>query len=92
MHSTAIFENSKNLVEILALLNHSQSSDLEIFGNLGGMAGIGKTSIAREIFELLAPHYDLCYFLQDFHLMCQMKGLRQLRDDFLFKSMWGKKN
>ncbi|KAL9818112.1 putative TIR domain, P-loop containing nucleoside triphosphate hydrolase [Arabidopsis thaliana] len=77
-------KNSTNVAEILALLNHSQSLDAEIVG-LWGMAGIGKTSIAREIFEILAPHYDLCYFLQDFHLMSQMKGLTQLRDDFLSK-------
>ncbi|KAL1218845.1 Disease resistance protein RPP2A [Cardamine amara subsp. amara] len=77
-------KNSKNLVEIVALLNHSKSSDVKILG-IWGMAGIGKTSVAREIFEILSPHYDLCYFLQDFHLMCQMKGLRQLRDDFLSK-------
>lgn len=77
-------KNSKNLAEIIALLNPSQSLDAEIVG-LWGMAGIGKTSIAREIFEIRAPHYDLCYFLQDFHLMWQMKGLKQLRDDFMSK-------
>ncbi|KAG7546905.1 Toll/interleukin-1 receptor homology (TIR) domain [Arabidopsis suecica] len=77
-------KNSKNLVRILALLNHSQPSDADIVG-IWGMAGIGKTSIAREIFGILAPRYDVCYFLQDFYLMCQKKGLRQIRDDFFSK-------
>ncbi|XP_013597423.1 PREDICTED: probable WRKY transcription factor 19 isoform X2 [Brassica oleracea var. oleracea] len=77
-------KSSKNLVRILALLNHPQPLEAEIEG-IWGMAGIGKTSIAREIFELLAPQYDLCYFLQDFHRMCKSKGLRQIRDDFLSK-------
>ncbi|KAF8102896.1 hypothetical protein N665_0190s0015 [Sinapis alba] len=77
-------KNSKNLVRILALLNHPQPLDAEIEG-IWGMAGIGKTSMAREIFEILAPQYDLCYFLQDFHRMCKSKGLRQIRDDFLSK-------
>ncbi|CAA7054870.1 unnamed protein product [Microthlaspi erraticum] len=77
-------KNSKNLVRILALLNHPQPSEAEIEG-IWGMAGVGKTSIATEVFEILAPQYDLCYFLQDFHLMCQRKGLRQMRDDFFSK-------
>ena len=77
-------KNSKNLVRFLALLNHPQPLDAEIEG-IWGMAGIGKTSIAREIFEILSPQYDLCYFLQDFHCMCKSKGLRQIRDDFLSK-------
>ncbi|VVB12429.1 unnamed protein product [Arabis nemorensis] len=76
--------NSKNLAGIFSLLHNSQSSNVEIVG-IWGMAGVGKTSIAREVFEILAPHYDLCYFLQDFHLMCQLKGLGQLRDDFFSK-------
>ncbi|KAG2239682.1 hypothetical protein Bca52824_091521 [Brassica carinata] len=77
-------KNSKNLVRILALLSHPQPLHAEIEG-IWGMAGIGKTSIAREIFEILAPQYDLCYFLKDFHRTCKSKGLRQIRDDFLSK-------
>ncbi|EFH64451.1 hypothetical protein ARALYDRAFT_893604 [Arabidopsis lyrata subsp. lyrata] len=80
-------KNSKNLVRILALLNQSHPSDAEIVG-IWGMAGIGKTSIAREIFGILAPQYDMCYFLQDFDLTCQTKGLRQMRDD-LFSKIFG---
>ena len=77
-------KNNKNLISILAFLNHSEPSGAEIVG-LWGMAGIGKTSIAREIFGILAPQYDFCYFLQDFYLMSQKKGLRQMRDDFFSK-------
>ncbi|CAN6986936.1 unnamed protein product [Brassica oleracea var. botrytis] len=77
-------KNSKNMVEILSLLEHSECLDVEIFG-LWGMPGIGKTSLAREVFEILVPQYDLCYFLQDFHLEFEMKGLWQLRDDFFSK-------
>ncbi|KAF2586188.1 hypothetical protein F2Q70_00034650 [Brassica cretica] len=55
------------------------------FFGIWGMAGVGKTSIAREIFGILSPQYDVCYFVQDFYLKCQKKGLRQMRDDFFSK-------
>ncbi|KAJ0247088.1 Disease resistance protein RPP2A [Hirschfeldia incana] len=80
-------KNSKNMVGILSLLEYSECLDVEIFG-LWGMPGIGKTSLAREVFEILVPRYDLCYFLEDFHLVFEMQGLGQLRDDF-FSKMFG---
>ncbi|XP_010436479.2 PREDICTED: probable WRKY transcription factor 19 [Camelina sativa] len=83
--SRLYLNNNKNLDRILVLLNHSQpTTDAEIVG-IWGMAGIGKTTVAREVFNILTPQYDLCYFLQDFYLMGQMKGLRQMRDDFYSK-------
>ncbi|KAF8107619.1 hypothetical protein N665_0119s0080 [Sinapis alba] len=66
---------------ILSLLNCSQFSPLHIVG-LWGMAGIGKTTIAREIFRTQAERYDVCYFLPDFHIVCQTRGLGHLRDEF----------
>ncbi|KAJ0263593.1 Disease resistance protein RPP2A [Hirschfeldia incana] len=77
-------KNSKNMVKILALLKHSQPSEADMVG-IWGMAGIGKTSIAKEVFGTLAPRYDLCYFLQDFYLTCRTRGLRQMREDFYSK-------
>ncbi|XP_019057328.1 PREDICTED: protein SUPPRESSOR OF npr1-1, CONSTITUTIVE 1 [Tarenaya hassleriana] len=81
---------SENLTNILSLLEHSQTSDMHTVG-IWGMAGIGKTTIATEIFEILAPRYDSCYFLQDFHQSCQKKGLNSLRDDF-FSKIFGEEN
>lgn len=69
---------------ILSLLYCSQSSAPHIVG-LWGMAGIGKTTIAREIFRTQADRYDVCYFLPDFHIACQMRGLSHLRDEFFSK-------
>ncbi|KAH0935254.1 hypothetical protein HID58_012371 [Brassica napus] len=69
---------------ILSLLNCSQSSAPHIVG-LWGMAGIGKTTIAREIFRTQADRYDVCYFLPDFHIACQMRGPSHLRDEFFSK-------
>ncbi|KAG7546909.1 Toll/interleukin-1 receptor homology (TIR) domain superfamily [Arabidopsis suecica] len=69
---------------ILSLVNCSQSSTPHIVG-LWGMAGIGKTTIARDIFRTQAGKYDVCYFLPDFHIMCQKKGLSHLRDEFFSK-------
>ncbi|VVB12431.1 unnamed protein product [Arabis nemorensis] len=83
-------KNCKNVVRILALLKHSQPSDAEIVG-IWGMAGIGKTSIAREIFGILAPEYHSTCILEDFYLLCQKKGLRQMRDDF-FSKVFGEEN
>ncbi|VVB12455.1 unnamed protein product [Arabis nemorensis] len=72
------------LESILPLLDCSQPSAPIIVG-LWGMAGIGKTTITREIFRTQAERYDVCYFLPDFHLMCQTKGLSHLRDEFFSK-------
>ncbi|CAH8346090.1 unnamed protein product [Eruca vesicaria subsp. sativa] len=73
-----------SLKSILSLLNLSQPSAPQIVG-LWGMAGIGKTTITREFFRSQAERYDVCYFLPDFHLMCQTKGLSYLRDEFFSK-------
>ncbi|XP_048590798.1 disease resistance protein RPP2A-like isoform X2 [Brassica napus] len=73
-----------SLESILSLLNRSQPSSPQIVG-LWGMAGIGKTTITRDFFRTQAERYDVCYFLPDFHLMCQTKGLSYLRDDFFSK-------
>ncbi|KAJ4871515.1 Disease resistance protein (TIR-NBS-LRR class) family [Raphanus sativus] len=69
---------------ILSLLNFSQFSAPHIVG-LWGMAGIGKTTIAREIFGTQAERYEVCYFLPDFHIVCQTRGLSHLRDEFFSK-------
>ena len=66
---------------ILSLLNCSHFSAPHIVG-LWGMAGIGKTAITREIFRRQAERYDVCYFLPDFHIVCQTRGLSHLRDEF----------
>ncbi|KAF8115078.1 hypothetical protein N665_0030s0119 [Sinapis alba] len=75
---------SLQLSDILSLLNSSQSSVPNIVG-LWGMAGIGKTTISREFFRTQGERYDVCYFLPDFHLLCQTKGLNPLREEFLSK-------
>ncbi|VVB12434.1 unnamed protein product [Arabis nemorensis] len=78
------------LKRTLSLLNSSQSSAPHIVG-LWGMAGIGKTTIARELFRTQAERHDVCYFLPDFHIMCQTKGLNHLRDEF-FSKILGEEN
>ncbi|KAG7542230.1 DNA-binding pseudobarrel domain superfamily [Arabidopsis thaliana x Arabidopsis arenosa] len=72
------------LESILTLLDCPQPSAPQIVG-LWGMAGIGKTTIAREIFRTQAERYDVSFFLPDFDLMCQTKGLSHLRDEFFSK-------
>ncbi|XP_010481624.1 PREDICTED: disease resistance protein RRS1-like [Camelina sativa] len=79
--------SSQNVTRMYSLLNSLQTSDTQMVG-IWGMPGIGKTSVAREIFRRLAPGYDSCYFLQDFHLMYQTKGLSNLRDE-LFSKLFG---
>ncbi|XP_010439702.1 PREDICTED: probable WRKY transcription factor 19 [Camelina sativa] len=69
---------------ILSLVHCSQSLAPHIVG-LWGMAGIGKTIISRDIFRTQAGKYDVCYFLPDFDIMCQTKGLSHLRDEFFSK-------
>ncbi|CAA7054874.1 unnamed protein product [Microthlaspi erraticum] len=72
------------LQSILPLLDCPQTSAPRIVG-IWGMAGIGKTTITREIYRTQAERYDVCYFLPDFHLMCQAKGLSHLRHEFYWK-------
>uniref|UniRef100_A0A1J3K5M9 Disease resistance protein RRS1 n=1 Tax=Noccaea caerulescens TaxID=107243 RepID=A0A1J3K5M9_NOCCA len=72
------------LKTLLSLLSCSQSSAPHIVG-LWGMAGIGKTTISRKIFRRQAESHDVCYFLPDFHLQSQTKGLSHLREEFFSK-------
>ncbi|KAG7532627.1 Leucine-rich repeat 3 [Arabidopsis thaliana x Arabidopsis arenosa] len=79
--------SSQNVTRMYSLLNSLKPSDMQMIG-IWGMPGIGKTTVAREVFKRLAPGYNSCYFLQDFHLMYQTKGLSHLRDD-LFSKLFG---
>lgn len=65
-------------------LNSWQPTDMQMIG-VWGMPGIGKTTVAGEVYRRLAPGYDSCYFLQDFHRMYQTKGLSHIRDEFFSK-------
>lgn len=78
------------MTSILSLLKFSQSSAPHIVG-LWGMAGIGKTTVMRDIVRTQAERYDVCYFQPDFHLMCQTKGLSHLREEF-FSTIFGEEN
>ncbi|CAA7057297.1 unnamed protein product [Microthlaspi erraticum] len=79
--------SSNNVTGMYSLLNTWPLTDIQIIG-IWGMPGVGKTTVAGEIFRRLAPGYDSCYFLQDFHLMYQTKGLSHLRDEF-FSKLYG---
>ncbi|VVB08024.1 unnamed protein product [Arabis nemorensis] len=82
--------SSQNVIDVYSLLESWQPSGMQMIG-IWGMPGVGKTTVAKEIFRRLAPGYDSCYFLQDFHLIYQTKGLTYLRDEF-FSKLFGVEN
>ncbi|KAL9286503.1 putative WRKY transcription factor 19 [Arabidopsis thaliana] len=69
--------------EILSLLC-IDSLDVRSVG-IWGTAGIGKTTIAEEIFRRISVQYETCVFLKDLHKQVEVKGHDSVREDFLSK-------
>ncbi|CAL9232839.1 unnamed protein product, partial [Arabidopsis halleri] len=67
--------------EILSLLC-IESLDVRSIG-IWGTVGIGKTTIAEEIFRRISVQYETCVFLKDLHKEVEVKGHDAVREDFL---------
>ncbi|XP_054817731.1 disease resistance protein RUN1-like [Prosopis cineraria] len=57
-------------------------NDIRLLG-IWGMGGIGKTSLARFIYETNYNQFDLCYFLANVKDVCEKEGLVPLQRKFL---------
>ncbi|KAJ0264827.1 AP2/ERF domain-containing protein [Hirschfeldia incana] len=82
--------NKKNMIgmgmqikEILTLLC-IESPDVRSVG-IWGTVGIGKTSIAEEIFHRISAQYETCIFLKDLHRETELEGYDAVRKDLLSK-------
>ncbi|KAG7552847.1 Winged helix DNA-binding domain superfamily [Arabidopsis thaliana x Arabidopsis arenosa] len=69
--------------EILSLLC-IESLDVRSIG-IWGTVGIGKTTIAEEIFRRISVQYETCVFLKNLHKEVEVKGHDAVREDFLSK-------
>ncbi|XP_059623053.1 disease resistance protein L6-like [Cornus florida] len=67
--------------EMLTLLSVN-SSNVRIVG-IYGMGGIGKTTIAKVIYNQLSQHFDSCCFLADVRETAQHKGLVHLQNQLI---------
>ncbi|KAG2302253.1 hypothetical protein Bca52824_030904 [Brassica carinata] len=55
-----------------------------------GMPGIGKTTIAQEVFNQMSHDFEAVCFLQDFHVKFHEKGLHILREEHSVEKLRGK--
>ncbi|CAD5327646.1 unnamed protein product [Arabidopsis thaliana] len=69
--------------EILSLLC-IESLDVRSIG-IWGTVGIGKTTIAEEIFRRISVQYETCVVLKDLHKEVEVKGHDAVRENFLSK-------
>ncbi|OAO98039.1 WRKY19 [Arabidopsis thaliana] len=67
--------------EILSLLC-IESLDVRSIG-IWGTVGIGKTTIAEEIFRKISVQYETCVVLKDLHKEVEVKGHDAVRENFL---------
>lgn len=57
-------------------------SDVRLLG-IWGMGGIGKTSLARALYERICDQFDICCFLGDVRDVSEKKGIVHLQRKFL---------
>lgn len=69
--------------EILSLLC-IESLDVRSIG-ICGMVGIGKTTIAEDIFRIISAQYETCVFLKDLHKEVEVKGRDAVREELFSK-------
>ncbi|PKH89641.1 hypothetical protein CRG98_049914, partial [Punica granatum] len=72
-------------VEAITRLLEVDASDVRIVG-IHGMAGVGKTTVAKVVYNQLLDHFDSCSFLKDIReTALQHKGLEYLQSLLISK-------
>ncbi|RDY08056.1 TMV resistance protein N, partial [Mucuna pruriens] len=84
--STRLIGINKPIQHLEPLL-HQESKYVRVIG-IWGMGGIGKTTIAKEIYNKLCSKYDGCYFLENVKEESRKKGTISLKEE-LFSGLLG---
>nr|KYP35156.1 TMV resistance protein N [Cajanus cajan] len=74
-------------IQCLESMLHHESENARVIG-IWGMAGIGKTTIAEEIFSRLYSEYDSYYFLENIMEESRRQGTISLKEN-LFSALLG---
>ncbi|KAL4625612.1 hypothetical protein ACB092_05G038500 [Castanea dentata] len=86
----AFFEDTKDLVGIESRVKELESclaigsNDFRIIG-VWGMGGIGKTTLARVVFDRVSWKFDGCCFLHNVREVCEKEGLLPLQQQLIRK-------
>ncbi|MED6207932.1 hypothetical protein PIB30_040177 [Stylosanthes scabra] len=72
----------KPIAELQSLISCNAGKDVHIIG-IWGMGGIGKTTIASVLFNILCSEFEGCCFLPNVREQSEKNGITQLRDRLL---------
>ncbi|KEH28846.1 disease resistance protein (TIR-NBS-LRR class) [Medicago truncatula] len=83
-YSKGLIGMDKPIAHLNSLLN-KESGKVRVIG-IWGMGGIGKTTIAKELFDQICSEYDGCCFMSNVSLGLQSRGITFLKE-MLFSNL-----
>ena len=73
---------NKPIADLQSLILSNGSEDVRVIG-IWGMGGIGKTTIAGALFNILCSEFEGCYFLANIREQSEKYGIIQLKDKLI---------